>query len=140
MEEAINYLFDLADRLRASVAGDLNLAVTWSIAVRSDVADALIEVAEMGRVDAGTCVFGGCDMLALTTHGRGGFQRWVLGSVTERILGATRLPTLIVRSHKREGNGGEAEDAPTAACNALGMETQASARAGTFLHSETSIG
>ena len=75
MEEAINYLFDLADRLRASVAGDLNLAVTWSIAVRSDVADALIEVAEMGRVDAGTCVFGGCDMLALTTHGRGGFQR-----------------------------------------------------------------
>ena len=110
MEEAITYLCEIADKLRDSVAGDLNLAVTWSVAIRSDVADALIEVAELGRVDAGTCVYGGCDILALTTHGRGGFQRWILGSITERILGATRLPMLIVRSHRREVKGGEAED------------------------------
>lgn len=126
MEEAITYLCEIADKLRGSVAGDLNLAVTWSVAVRSDVADALIEVAEMGRVDAGTCVYGGCDILALTTHGRGGFGRWVLGSITEHILGATRLPMLIVQSHRREDTGEEAEDSLKAARNVVEMETQAS--------------
>lgn len=75
LDEAINYLCKTADKLRASFAGDLNLAVTWSVAARSDVADALIGVAEMGRVDEGTCVCGGCDILALTTYGRGGLHR-----------------------------------------------------------------
>lgn len=97
LDEALRYLCKLADDLRASLAGDLNLAVTWSVVVAADVADALIEVAEMGRVGGGTCVYGGCDILALTTHGRGGLQRWAVGSVTERILGATKLPLLIVR-------------------------------------------
>ena len=35
--------------------------------------------------------------MVLATHGRGGPERWMLGSVTEHILGATRLPMLIVR-------------------------------------------
>lgn len=126
MEEAITYLCEIADKLRASVASDLNLAVTWSIAVSSDVADALIEVAEKGRVNAGTCIYGGCDILTLTTHGRGGVRRWVLGSITERILGATRLPMLIVRPHKREDKGGEAEESTKAARKAVAMESQVS--------------
>ena len=95
--EAMSYLSKIADDLHASLAGDLNLAVTWSVAVAADVADSLIDVAEMGRVGGGTCVYGGCDILALTTHGRSGLQRWAIGSVTERILGATKLPLLIVR-------------------------------------------
>jgi nucleotide-binding universal stress UspA family protein len=97
IDEAMNYLSQRADNLRAGLAGDLSLVVTWSIAVDTDVADTLIRVAETGRVDGGTWVFGGCDLLALATHGRGGLPRWVLGSVTERILGATKLPLLIVR-------------------------------------------
>jgi hypothetical protein len=39
-------------------------------------------------------------VIALATHGRGGIKRWMMGSVTERILGATRLPLLIVRPQK----------------------------------------
>ena len=38
-----------------------------------------------------------CDFLAMATHGRTGFQRLRLGSVTEQVLGATDLPLLIVR-------------------------------------------
>ena len=125
IEGAINYLCKTADTLRASLAGDLHLAVTWSVAAHSDVAGTLIKVAEMGRVDAGTSVFGGCDILALTTHGRGGLQRWALGSVTERILGATRLPMLVVDHKGGKTNGGETEESTKAARNAVGMETQA---------------
>lgn len=75
--------------------------------MHSDVVDALIRVAGMGRVDAGTSVYGGCDILALTKHGRGGLQRWAFGSVTERILGATKLPGFIVRPQNTGDDGEE---------------------------------
>jgi len=104
---ALCYLCKIADKLRASLPGDLHLAITWSIAVHSDVVDALIRVAGMGRVDAGTSVYGGCDILALTKHGRGGLQRWAFGSVTERILGVTKLPRFIVRPQNTGDDGEE---------------------------------
>lgn len=97
ISEAMDYLCQRADNLRASLGVDLNLAISWSIALDTDVADALIRVAEQGSIDGGTCIFGGCEILALSTHGHSGVQRWVLGSVTERILGHTKLPLLIVR-------------------------------------------
>src|SRR5258708_5429502 len=100
--EAIEYLCKRADDLRASLGVDLNLAITWSIALDTTVANALIKVAEQGRVDGGTCIFGGCDILALATHGRSGLQRWALGSVTEHTLGRTKLPLLIVRPQQEQ--------------------------------------
>jgi len=33
----------------------------------------------------------------MATHGRGGIERLAMGSVTESVLGATKLPLLIVR-------------------------------------------
>lgn len=36
------------------------------------------------------------DLIALATHGRTGFTRFLLGSVTEQVFGATTLPLLIV--------------------------------------------
>ena len=95
--DAMDYLSKVASEVRASLGVDLNLAVTWSIAVNTDVARALTLVAEQGRVNGGTRMFGGCDLLALATHGRSGIRRWALGSVTERILGSTKLPLLVVR-------------------------------------------
>jgi nucleotide-binding universal stress UspA family protein len=38
------------------------------------------------------------DLIAMTTHGRSGVNRWLLGSVTERVLRASTIPLLIVRS------------------------------------------
>lgn len=100
--EAMAYLCQLADDLRAGPGRDLNLAISWSITLDPNVADALIKVAEHGSVDGGTCIFGGCDILALATHGRSGLQRLALGSVTEHILGRTKLPLLIVRPQREQ--------------------------------------
>jgi nucleotide-binding universal stress UspA family protein len=39
-------------------------------------------------------------LIAMSTHGRSGPSRWVLGSVTEKVLRAADVPMLIVRSGK----------------------------------------
>lgn len=38
-----------------------------------------------------------CDMIAMSTHGRTGVQRWRYGSVTERVLRSANMPILITR-------------------------------------------
>jgi nucleotide-binding universal stress UspA family protein len=40
----------------------------------------------------------GIDLIAMTTHGRSGFSRWLTGSVTERVLRHAVVPLLIVRA------------------------------------------
>lgn len=62
----------------------------------------LIGVAENGEYMQDTAGFDGCDVIALTTHGRGGLERWVKGSVTERVLNATKLPLLVVCPRQKE--------------------------------------
>lgn len=39
----------------------------------------------------------GADLLVMGTHGRSGINRWMLGSVTERVLRESRIPVLTVR-------------------------------------------
>ena len=75
---------------------NLNLILTSSVTIDDDVAQGIVRVAENGVDDEGDELFGGCDAIAMTTHGSGGVQRWV-GSVTERVLETSRLPQLIVR-------------------------------------------
>ena len=41
----------------------------------------------------------GATMIAMTTHGRSGLSRWLMGSVAEQVLRAGTVPVLIVRSH-----------------------------------------
>ena len=36
-------------------------------------------------------------LLAMATHGTSGIVRWAMGSVTDRVLHATKLPILVVR-------------------------------------------
>jgi nucleotide-binding universal stress UspA family protein len=118
IDEAMDYLCKMAAAVQNSLARDHNLAVTWSIAVATDVANALTLVAEQGRVDGGTYLSGGCDLLAVATHGRSGIPRLALGSVTERILGSTKLPLLVVQpqpeqcktNHTRTGGRGDREE------------------------------
>jgi len=37
----------------------------------------------------------GCDVIALSTHGRSGFRRLVMGSVAEAVVRSARVPVLI---------------------------------------------
>jgi len=39
----------------------------------------------------------GVSMIAMATHGRGGIQRWALGSVADKVMRLSSLPTLLVR-------------------------------------------
>ena len=102
LHRAKTYLNSIADHLREGPLAALNLTVTWSVAVDDDVAHAIIHMAENGEDAEGAGVFGRCDLIAMATHGRGGFEHWVLGSITERVLGATKFPILIVRPEHAE--------------------------------------
>jgi nucleotide-binding universal stress UspA family protein len=51
-------------------------------------------------------------MIALTTHGRTGASRWMLGSVAERILQASLLPVLVARSLPTRVCRGKLESRP----------------------------
>lgn len=91
LEQTIHHI---REGLVALAIAHLPLTLTCSVVTAEDVAGALVDLAEKGS-DAKNAD-GRCDLIAIATHGRGGFQRWMLGSVTERVLHATRLPLLIV--------------------------------------------
>jgi nucleotide-binding universal stress UspA family protein len=90
------YLVAVSKRVQ-DAGKDLKLSLRRSITLDTDIAHALLRIAEDGREDEAIEAWSGCDLIALSSHGREGFERWVMGSVTERILNATKLPLLIVR-------------------------------------------
>ena len=96
-DEAKKYLIGIGERLQGSDIGKLNLVIEWAIEESKDVANALIETAEHGNALESSHEFAGCDLIAIATHGRGGLKRLMAGSVTEKVLGSTSLPMLIVR-------------------------------------------
>jgi len=98
VREATAYLSALESELRVALTAELGVKITYSVVASEDVTDALIRMAELGE-DTGT--FQACDLLALATHGRSGLERWMLGSVAERVLDGTKLPLLIVRPQEQ---------------------------------------
>jgi nucleotide-binding universal stress UspA family protein len=92
-QRAKKYLTSLVESLHKGNStqpiSDLQLAITWSVVINADVAEAIVHETENGKE--------GCDVIAVATHGHGGLQRWTMGSITERLLSATRLSLLVVR-------------------------------------------
>src|SRR5712691_1305695 len=95
VEHAKAYLVSVKEGLQ-ELFKDFKLSITWSVALESDVAGAIISTAEHGEDGTGAEDEAFCDLIAMSTHGRGGLERWVMGSVTERVLSGTRLPLLVV--------------------------------------------
>ncbi len=61
----------------------------------------------VGEGDAARCIVAEAEeqlgtLVAMSTHGRSGITRWLLGSVTDKIIQATTSPLLVVRSHTRK--------------------------------------
>ncbi|SRR5579884_258483 len=75
----------------------LNLTMTWSVATDTHIADGILCVAETGEEAEGISPPGGCEIIAMATHGSSGVSLLTMGSVTEHVLNATKLPMLIVR-------------------------------------------
>ncbi len=87
--------------------------VTSSVIIDPDIARALIASAESDEGKEVSDAFVHCDLIALATHGHSTPGRWMMGSITDRVLGAAKLPLLIVRPQKRsreEGEGGEIDN------------------------------
>jgi nucleotide-binding universal stress UspA family protein len=38
------------------------------------------------------------DLIAMSSHGRSGFRRWALGSITDKVLHESKIPVLTVRA------------------------------------------
>jgi nucleotide-binding universal stress UspA family protein len=97
---ARTYLTQVTERWQA-MATELGISISWSVALGTDVASALLSQAESGEQGQGTAGNRGCELIAISTHGRHGLERWVMGSVTNRLLNATKLPILIVRPPRK---------------------------------------
>ena len=82
-QEAENYLEDKADRLRAE-----GLQQVTTTAVEGAAASEIIDIA---RTTAN-------NLVAMSTHGRSGIGRWVLGSVAEKVVQHSRDPVLLIRA------------------------------------------
>jgi nucleotide-binding universal stress UspA family protein len=82
-EGATSYLTQIADRLRA-----LNIKVD-TVEPEDDPADAILAYAQEHNID----------LIAMTTHGRKGFRRMILGSVADDVLRRATCPLLLIRVH-----------------------------------------
>ena len=82
VEEGETYLADVAARLRADGVKGVETSVWYGPA-----AYAIVEAARLHRVD----------LIAMTTHGRSGLGRLILGSVAESVLRGTTVPILLAR-------------------------------------------
>lgn len=51
----------------------------------------------------------GCDTIVMGTHGRGGIDRLLLGSVAERVVRGSPVPVVTVPVSERDGRAGAAE-------------------------------
>ncbi|MGZ3629174.1 MAG: universal stress protein, partial [Ktedonobacteraceae bacterium] len=70
-----------------------------------DIAGAIVDLSEHGEGMTKAEQNYGCDLIAMSTHGRGGLERLMMGSVTERVLHSTKLPMLIVRPQRTASYG-----------------------------------
>lgn len=97
---ARTYLTQVTERWHA-MAKELGISISWSVALETDVASALLGQAEPGEQGQGTASNRGCDLIAISTHGRHGLELWMMDSITNRLLNATKLPILIVRPPRK---------------------------------------
>jgi nucleotide-binding universal stress UspA family protein len=78
------------DPVTAGLAGRFRSA-GLPVSRRTVLGDAAAEILDCARPS-------GVDLIAMATHGRSGFSRWLLGSVAERVLRHAEVPVLLVRA------------------------------------------
>jgi len=102
--EAEEYLCAMEEQVQREAAQLLpgrSVVVTRSAVWNPDVAHTIVSFAQSGHDGEGTTPQASrlvpSDLIVMATHGHGGLERWVMGSVTDRVLHATQLPLLVVR-------------------------------------------
>ncbi|MFQ5855895.1 MAG: universal stress protein [Anaerolineae bacterium] len=87
---------ELVQGYLAGVAKELQeTGIAAEIAVRRGVAHAeIVDYADQNEVD----------LIVMTTRGRSGFTRWLMGSVADRVVRGASVPVLLVRVPKHNQN------------------------------------
>lgn len=98
-KEAMDYIVAFSHQLQNELPEHANFTISSAVAVESDVASAIVRSAEEGGTP-GEAGYQGYTLIAMATHGRNGLPRWVIGSITERVLHGTTLPVFVVRPKK----------------------------------------
>lgn len=70
---------------------------------------ALVEVGSPAPMILDTAERENATLIAMATHGRTGLARWVFGSVSEKVLRASPVPLLLVRSFQEGGSPAPSE-------------------------------
>jgi nucleotide-binding universal stress UspA family protein len=58
---------------------------------RHSAAEAIVEYANHHDVE----------LIVIASHGRSGIQRWILGSVTQKVLHSAHIPVLVIRPNEK---------------------------------------
>ena len=77
----------------ATTFNDLGIRTHAEVVDSVDIADAILSQAEAK----------GVDLIALSTHGRSGVSRWLMGSVADKVVNNAKVPVLLVRPELSEG-------------------------------------
>lgn len=97
-DDARAYLAGVATTLGNQMSDYAGIQFTTAVVADSDTARAIIETSTGTHERHTVSGPGPFDLIAMATHGRGGLERWALGSVMERVLQATQLPLFIVHA------------------------------------------
>jgi nucleotide-binding universal stress UspA family protein len=79
-----DYLKQIASRLTGTALAPGTVTTT---VLEGLVADAILDHADKS----------GVDLIVMSTHGRSGMERWLLGSVAEKVVRGAKMPVLLVR-------------------------------------------
>lgn len=66
--------------------------------------DCVVEIGKPGEVIVDRAARDARSLIAMTTHGRSGFNRWLLGSIADKVLHAAANPLLLVRATDESKN------------------------------------
>ena len=75
------------------------------VAAEGVTAQSHVEMVVAGPAADGICRYADAaalDLIVMTTHGRGGLSRWVLGSVTDQVLRQSHTPIWVIRAQEPE--------------------------------------
>ena len=78
---AKEYLNEMCKRLT-----EQGLKVTMQIA-EGPIADSILQVATDEKID----------LIAMSTHGRSGVARWLIGSIADKVVRGANIPVLLIR-------------------------------------------
>ena len=82
--ETLSYLQSIRSKLQKA-------GIRTNFLIREgSVAETILEVSS--EVNA--------DLIAMSTHGRSGISRWLMGSIADRVVNHSPVPVLLIRPHK----------------------------------------